>query len=122
MQGGGEADGRHGQSNQSAKAQIAAPLVARSGLLLYQAAKTATWRSGYATVCKTVYPSSILGVASNPAGTPAPLPKPKIYISGTLIRLGGAVEHERYGDPLWRTVQHEKCMNIAMQHTIAAMR
>ena len=25
----------------------------------------ATWRSGYAAVCKTVYPSSILGVASN---------------------------------------------------------
>ena len=26
---------------------------------------TATWRSGYAAVCKTVYPSSILGVASS---------------------------------------------------------
>jgi hypothetical protein len=26
----------------------------------------ATWRSGYATVCKTVYPGSIPGVASNP--------------------------------------------------------
>jgi hypothetical protein len=26
---------------------------------------TATWRSGYATVCKTVYPGSIPGVASN---------------------------------------------------------
>jgi hypothetical protein len=25
----------------------------------------ATWRSGYATVCKTVYPGSIPGVASN---------------------------------------------------------
>ena len=25
---------------------------------------TATWRSGYATVCKTVYPGSIPGVAS----------------------------------------------------------
>jgi hypothetical protein len=24
----------------------------------------ATWRSGYATVCKTVYPGSIPGVAS----------------------------------------------------------
>ena len=27
--------------------------------------ETATWRSGYATVCKTVYPGSIPGVASN---------------------------------------------------------
>jgi hypothetical protein len=26
---------------------------------------TATWRSGYAAVCKTVYPGSIPGVASN---------------------------------------------------------
>jgi hypothetical protein len=25
----------------------------------------ATWRSGYATVCKTVYPGSIPGVASS---------------------------------------------------------
>jgi hypothetical protein len=25
----------------------------------------ATWRSGYAAVCKTVYPGSIPGVASN---------------------------------------------------------
>jgi hypothetical protein len=29
-------------------------------------AQGATWRSGYATVCKTVYTSSILVVASNP--------------------------------------------------------
>src|SRR6516162_6389387 len=28
-------------------------------------AGTATWRSGYAAVCKTVYPGSIPGVASN---------------------------------------------------------
>ena len=28
--------------------------------------ETATWRSGYATVCKTVYPGSIPGVASIP--------------------------------------------------------
>jgi hypothetical protein len=28
-------------------------------------ARTATWRSGYATVCKTVYPGSIPGVASS---------------------------------------------------------
>jgi hypothetical protein len=27
-------------------------------------ARTATWRSGYAAVCKTVYPGSIPGVAS----------------------------------------------------------
>jgi hypothetical protein len=26
--------------------------------------RKATWRSGYATVCKTVYPGSIPGVAS----------------------------------------------------------
>ena len=31
------------------------------GLLLLHGA---TWRSGYATVCKTVYPGSIPGVAS----------------------------------------------------------
>jgi hypothetical protein len=29
-------------------------------------ARGATWRSGYATVCKTVYTSSILVVASTP--------------------------------------------------------
>jgi hypothetical protein len=28
--------------------------------------RTATWRSGYAAVCKTVYPGSIPGVASKP--------------------------------------------------------
>jgi hypothetical protein len=28
-------------------------------------ASEATWRSGYAAVCKTVYPGSIPGVASN---------------------------------------------------------
>ena len=27
--------------------------------------RAATWRSGYAAVCKTVYPGSIPGVASN---------------------------------------------------------
>ena len=27
--------------------------------------RKATWRSGYATVCKTVYPGSIPGVASS---------------------------------------------------------
>jgi hypothetical protein len=27
--------------------------------------RMATWRSGYAAVCKTVYPGSIPGVASN---------------------------------------------------------
>jgi hypothetical protein len=32
----------------------------------------ATWRSGYATVCKTVYPGSIPGVASIFAESAAP--------------------------------------------------
>jgi hypothetical protein len=39
----------------------------------------ATWRSGYATVCKTVYPGSIPGVASksiNAFGPNAAAPKP----------------------------------------------
>ena len=30
-----------------------------------ECARMATWRSGYAAVCKTVYPGSIPGVASN---------------------------------------------------------
>gem|GEM_PF-4280389 len=30
----------------------------------------ATWRSGYATVCKTVYPGSIPGVASSLCSRP----------------------------------------------------
>jgi hypothetical protein len=34
------------------------------GFLIYQLDK-ATWRSGYAAVCKTVYPGSIPGVASS---------------------------------------------------------
>jgi hypothetical protein len=35
----------------------------------------ATWRSGYAAVCKTVYPGSIPGVASNTINDlPPPLP------------------------------------------------
>ena len=33
--------------------------------------ETATWRSGYATVCKTVYPGSIPGVASSSFHRPA---------------------------------------------------
>jgi hypothetical protein len=41
----------------------------------------ATWRSGYATVCKTVYPGSIPGVASksiNGFGPSAAAPKPAL--------------------------------------------
>jgi hypothetical protein len=40
------------------------PLVAYPGEAVYEFAQGATWRSGYATVCKTVYTSSILVVAS----------------------------------------------------------
>jgi hypothetical protein len=37
----------------------------RKGLKEFmEAARTATWRSGYAEVCKTFYPGSIPGVAS----------------------------------------------------------
>jgi hypothetical protein len=39
-------------------------LVVLLALLRYQLV-TATWRSGYAAVCKTVYPGSIPGVASS---------------------------------------------------------
>ena len=40
-------------------------LVAYPGQAVYEFAPNgATWRSGYATVCKTVYTSSILVVAS----------------------------------------------------------
>jgi hypothetical protein len=35
-----------------------------NGYFLSSALRRATWRSGYATVCKTVYPGSIPGVAS----------------------------------------------------------
>ena len=40
------------------------PSVAYQGEGVYECADGATWRSGYATVCKTVYTSSILVVAS----------------------------------------------------------
>ena len=50
-------------------------MVARADSVLYSRSaapdgcqlmlRKATWRSGYATVCKTVYPGSIPGVASN---------------------------------------------------------
>ena len=40
------------------------PSVAYPGEGVYEFAPWATWRSGYATVCKTVYTSSILVVAS----------------------------------------------------------
>jgi hypothetical protein len=36
----------------------------------------ATWRSGYAAVCKTVYPGSIPGVASSKIKHLPPLPSP----------------------------------------------
>ena len=39
-------------------------LVAYPGQGVYDTPDGATWRSGYATVCKTVYTSSILVVAS----------------------------------------------------------
>ena len=38
------------------------PVQRRNGCQLML--RKATWRSGYATVCKTVYPGSIPGVAS----------------------------------------------------------
>jgi hypothetical protein len=46
---------------------IAGPGEARGGRLFrirHRRSAGATWRSGYATVCKTVYPGSIPGVAS----------------------------------------------------------
>jgi hypothetical protein len=50
----------------------------------------ATWRSGYATVCKTVYPGSIPGVASNnqPERSQAP-PLAAVAISDGTTALGG---------------------------------
>jgi hypothetical protein len=41
--------------------------VLRAAALSIPMLATATWRSGYATVCKTVYPGSIPGVASKPS-------------------------------------------------------
>jgi Phage integrase family len=41
------------------------PTLALAKVLLKYQPHMATWRSGYATVCKTVYPGSIPGVASN---------------------------------------------------------
>jgi hypothetical protein len=54
---------------------------------------TATWRSGYATVCKTVYPGSIPGVASslhkrNAAKAVAPKPFFAKADAAGLLRLG----------------------------------
>jgi hypothetical protein len=37
----------------------------------------ATWRSGYATVCKTVYPGSIPGVASKSIQHPKIVDRPR---------------------------------------------
>jgi hypothetical protein len=41
------------------------PASAVTAALVVKLSTMATWRSGYATVCKTVYPGSIPGVASN---------------------------------------------------------
>ena len=41
------------------------PIKRPADTLSRNCALKATWRSGYATVCKTVYPGSIPGVASN---------------------------------------------------------
>ena len=40
------------------------PSVAYAGQAVYEFAQGATWESGYSAVCKTVYTSSILVVAS----------------------------------------------------------
>jgi hypothetical protein len=47
----------------------------------------ATWRSGYAAVCKTVYPGSIPGVASNTINDLRP-PLPARFLSSVIRRQG----------------------------------
>ncbi len=54
----------------------------------------ATWRSGYAAVCKTVYPGSIPGVASSLHSrsewkAAAPEPKARLRASSTRYGEGG---------------------------------
>jgi hypothetical protein len=50
-------------------------------------ARMATWRSGYAAVCKTVYPGSIPGVASSRR----PIRwRPPVVLNGSLAAVGAA--------------------------------
>ena len=56
---------RHSREFRMAMAAMMRPLPSRLEAFSYSR-RRATWRSGYATVCKTVYPGSIPGVASNP--------------------------------------------------------
>jgi hypothetical protein len=65
------------------------PDQAPSGHSLRNCALKATWRSGYATVCKTVYPGSIPGVASNNLiSHPSPLVS-SMTSGGASIMTGG---------------------------------
>jgi hypothetical protein len=51
----------------------------------------ATWRSGYAPVCKTVYTSSILVVASNKINDLGESHKRRFFfVSISSVKLGGA--------------------------------
>jgi hypothetical protein len=54
---------RHGLAFRTTRMATTQPLLSWLGTFRYSR-RTATWRSGYAAVCKTVYPGSIPGVAS----------------------------------------------------------
>jgi hypothetical protein len=62
----------------------------------------ATWRSGYAAVCKTVYPGSIPGVASKEINHlhPGPLPTggTSTELALTLAQLGAKPGVDPLGD------------------------
>src|SRR5712664_4042610 len=79
--------------------QTGDPVLLRRVRCCYRHAHEATWRSGYAAVCKTVYPGSIPGVAStsnpfthmmNALRLPAPVGDPP---GEAKLRLGGPDRH-----------------------------
>jgi hypothetical protein len=59
-------------------------------------APTATWRSGYAAVCKTVYPGSIPGVASSKING---LASPENLIVGNFRQQVSVQANKQVGEP-----------------------
>ena len=75
-----------------------------SGTLVAPA--TATWRSGYATVCKTVYPGSIPGVASS-----LQLAEPVKGVAPKRSEGGSASYRQLCGRPAIRPASRFQCGN-----------
>jgi hypothetical protein len=64
-----------------------------NGYFLSSALRRATWRSGYATVCKTVYPGSIPGVASKSINWSGQAPRRQTSVAA-VDQIGPHIEGE----------------------------